>query len=213
MSKNPITFNSGGKFAEHVVPEPTEGVVPALRAVQRRLRDQSTALQAEQDQAKATVSAATQQIIDMAAAGKSGKAIGDVLAEAGHARFNIATIAEQLRILGTASTRVGHQIFIATKSDPDWKQYLADFKRWRRIYDDARQALQRQHMENPIQPANASGDLKKKEANLEADRLNAERWQEWAADLADEMLFKFERENEEPAEDGTTKRRLRSRRG
>ena len=66
-------------------------------------------------------------------------------------------------------------------------------------------------MENPIQPANASGDLKKKEANLEAERLNAERWQEWAADLADEMLFKFERENEEPAEDGTKRRRLRSR--
>jgi hypothetical protein len=30
-------------------------------------------------------------------------------------------------------------------------------------------------------------------------------------DLADEMIFKFERENQEPSEDGTTKRRLRSR--
>ena len=50
--------------------------------------------------------------------------------------------------------------------------------------------------------------MKKKEAKLEADRLNSERWQEWSADLADEMIFKFERENEEPAEDGTKRRRL-----
>ena len=50
--------------------------------------------------------------------------------------------------------------------------------------------------------------MKKKEAKLEADRLNLERWQEWSADLADEMIFKFERENEEPSEDGTKRRRL-----
>ena len=50
--------------------------------------------------------------------------------------------------------------------------------------------------------------MKKKEAKLEADRLNLERWQEWSADLADEMLFKFERENEPATEDGAKRRRL-----
>jgi hypothetical protein len=39
----------------------------------------------------------------------------------------------------------------------------------------------------------------------------AARWQKSMEDLADEMLFKFERENEPVIEDGTTKRRLRSR--
>ena len=79
---------------------------------------------------------------------------------------------------------------------------------WRRAYNDALRVIRKQHSDNAIQPANASGDMKKKEARLEADRLNLERWQEWSADLADEMIFKFERENEDPHEDGTKRRRL-----
>ena len=203
-----ITFNSGNQFVAHVLPEPTEGPVPALKQSSRRLTDQSTALRAEQDQAKATVSAATQQIADMAVAGKSGKAIGDVLAEAGHARALIATLDEQLDIVSKADSILSRKLFNLKSSDPEWKQYLSDCNLWRRAYNDALRVIRKQHSDNAIQPANASGDMKKKEAKLEADRLNLERWQEWSADLADEMIFKFERENEEPAEDSTKRRRL-----
>ena len=207
MTKN-LTFNNGKKFVEHVLPEPTEGPVAEHKKAIKRLTDQSTALRAEQDQAKATVSAATQQIADMAVAGKSGKAIGDVLAEAGHARALIATLDEQLDIVSKADSIISRQLFNLQRSDQEWQQYLSDCNRWRRIYDDALHAIQREHLANEIQPVNASGDMKKKEAKIEADRLNSERWQEWSADLADEMIFKFERENEEPSDDGTKRRRL-----
>ena len=50
------------KFVEHVLPEPTEGPVPALKKSANRLTDQATKLRAERDQAQATVSAATQQV-------------------------------------------------------------------------------------------------------------------------------------------------------
>ena len=103
MSKN-LTFNSGNKFVEHVLPEPTEGQCQHSEERQAASRDQSTKLRAERDQAQATVSAATQQVADMAVAGKSGKAIGDVLAEAAHARFNIATLNEQLDIRAARPT-------------------------------------------------------------------------------------------------------------
>ena len=138
----------------------------------------------------------------------SAKAIGDVLAEAGHARALIATLDEQLDIVSKADSILSRKLFNLKSSDPEWKQYLSDCQRWRRIFDDALRVLRKQHSDTAIQPANASGDLKKKEAKLEADRLNLERWQEWSADLADEMLFKFERENEEPSDDGTKRRRL-----
>ena len=203
-----ITFNSGNQFVAHVLPEPTEGPVPELNQSSRRLTDQSTALRAEQDQAKATVSAATQQIADMAVAGKSGKAIGDVLAEAGHARALIATLDEQLDIVYKADSILSRKLFNLQRSDPDWKQYLSDCNRWRCAYNDALRVIRKQHSDTAIQPADASGDMKKKEARLEADRLNLERWQEWSADLADEMIFKFERENEPATEDGTKRRRL-----
>ena len=209
MSKNPTTFNSGNKFVEHVLPEPTEGPVPELKKVSSRLTDQITKLRAEQDQAKATVSAASQQVVDMAIAGKSAKAIGDVLAEAANARFNIATIDEQLNFVRKASLSISSQLTSLKKSDPEWKQYLADRQRWRRIYDDAMHVIQDRHLANEIQPVSVSGELQQKAAKLEAQRLNTERWQESFEDLADDMLFKFKRENQEPAEDGTTKRRLR----
>ena len=80
--KNPMTFNSGNQFVAHVLPEPTEGAVPTLKKGINRLNDQRTALKAERDQAQATVSAATQQVADMAIKGKSAKAINEVLAEA-----------------------------------------------------------------------------------------------------------------------------------
>lgn len=66
-------------------------------------------------------------------------------------------------------------------------------------------------MANPITPAHKTGSEPKKAAQLEADRKNAERWLESMEDLADEMLWKFERENEPVNEDTGTKRRLRSR--
>ena len=56
MTKN-LTFNNGKKFVEHVLPEPTEGPVPALQKSANRLTDQATKLRAERDQAQATVSA------------------------------------------------------------------------------------------------------------------------------------------------------------
>ena len=208
MTKTPITFNSGNQFVAHVLPEPTEGPVPALNQSSRRLTDQSTALRAEQDQAKATLSAATQQIADMAVAGKSGKAIGDVLAEAGHARALIATLDEQLDIVSKADSILSRKLFNLKSSDPEWQQYLSDCNRWRRAYNDALRVIRKQHSDTAIQPANASGDLNKKEAKIQADRLNIDRWQESLEDLADEMIFKFERENEEPNEDSTKRRRL-----
>ena len=205
-----ITFNSGNQFVAHVLPEPTEGPVPALNQSSRRLRDQSTALRAEQDQAKATVSAATQQIADMAVAGKSGKAIGDVLAEAAHARFNIATLDEQLDIVRKAGSILSRKLSSLKKSDPEWQQYLADCQHWRRRYDDGRRAIQKQHCDNAVNPVHVQGWEQQRLAKLEAERINSERWKEYSQDFADEMIFKFERENEEPAEDGTTKRRLRA---
>ena len=205
----PITFTSGSKFVEHVLPEPTEGAVPELKKASKRLRDQSTALRAEQDQAEATVKSATKKVADMAIAGKSAKAIGDVLAEAAAARFNIATIEEQINIVRKSGTIISNQLFHVQRDDADWKNYLATCDRWRRAYNEARQALQRQHIETAAQPANVSGYEQQKAARLEADRLNAERWQESIEDLTDEMIFKFERDNQKPSEDGTTKRRLR----
>ena len=107
MSKNPTTFTCGNKFVEHVLPEPTEGAVPELKKASKRLRDQSTALRAEQDQTKATVKSATKKVADMAIAGKGAKAIGDVLADAAAARFNIATIEEQINIVSKAGSIIG----------------------------------------------------------------------------------------------------------
>ncbi len=54
----------------------------------------------------------------MAIAGKSGKAIGDVLAEAGHARFNIATLDEQLDIVSKAGSILSRQLSTLKASDP-----------------------------------------------------------------------------------------------
>jgi len=85
---------------------------------------------------------------------------------------------------------------------------LADCQRWRRIFDDGLHVIQKQHRDKAINPVSVQGWERQRVAKLEAERLNAERWQEWSADLADEMIFKFERENEEPAEDGTKRRRL-----
>ena len=207
----PLTFNSGNQFVAHVLPEPTEGAVPTLKKGERRLMDQRTTLRAERDQAEATVSSATQKIADMAAAGKSAKAIGDVLADASHARTLIALIDEQIDIASKARTLIGKQLFNVQRSDADWKNYLATSNRWRIIFNEALHALQHEHTRNAISPANVSGWEQQKVAKLEAERRMAARWQETMEDLADEMLFKFERENQEPNEDGTTKRRLRSR--
>ena len=82
---------------------------------------------------------------------------------------------------------------------------------WVLAFNEARQALQRQHIATAAQPANVSGYEQQKAAKLEADRLNAERWQEAIEDLTDEMIFKFERDNEQPSVEGTTKRRRNSR--
>jgi hypothetical protein len=210
MSK-PITFNSGNQFVAHVLPEPTEGAVPTLKKGISRLKDQRTALKAERDQAQATVSSATQQVADMAIKGKGAKAINEVLAEAAHARFNIATIDEQLDIVSKASSLIGSQLFHVTRSDADWQNYLAASNRWRIIFNDALHALQHEHTRNAISPANVSGWEQQKVAKLEAERKMAARWRESMEDLTDEMIFKFERENEEPGEDGTTKRRSRLR--
>ena len=207
----PLTFNSGSKFVEHVLPEPTEGAVPTLKKGSSRLKDQTTALKAERDQAQATVSAATQQVADMAVAGKSAKAINEVLAEAAHARFNIATIDEQLDIVSKASSLISSQLFHVMRDDADWQQYLATCNKWRQIFRDALIAVQREHLATEIQPAHVTGHEQQKAARVEAVRANLERWRESMEDLADEMIFKFERENQEPSEDGTTKRRLRSR--
>jgi len=209
--KNQMTFNSGNQFVAHVLPEPTEGAVPTLKKGKSRLNDQRTKLRAERDQAEATVSAATQQVAEMAVAGKSAKAINEVLAEAAHARFNIATIDEQLDIVSKADTLIGKQLFLVRSSDADWKQYLATCKRWRRIFDDGLHAIQREHMQNPISPRHVTGTEPKKEARLEADRKMTARWTATLEDFVDEMLFRFERENEPATEDGTTKRRLLSR--
>ena len=141
----------------------------------------------------------------------SAKAIGDVLAEAAHARFNIATLDEQLDIVRKAGSILSRKLSSLKKSDPEWQQYLADCQRWRRIFDDGLHVIQKQHRDKAINPVSVQGWERQRVAKLEAERLNAERWQEWSADPADEMIFKFERENEEPAEDGTKRRRLRSR--
>ena len=211
MSK-PLTFNNGLKFVEHVLPEPTEGAVPTLKKGISRLKDQRTALRAERDQAQATVSSATQQIADMAVAGKSAKAIGEVLAEAAHARTLIATIDEQLDIMSKADTLIGKQLFTVQRSDADWKNYLATCQRWRRIFDEGLHAIQREHIQHPISPKHVTGTEPKKAAQLEADRKMTARWTASMEDLADEMLFKFERENEPVnEEEGSSKRRLRSR--
>ena len=207
----PLTFNSGNQFVAHVLPEPTEGAVPTLKKGISRLKDQRTALKAERDQAQATVSAATQQVADMAIKGKSAKAINEVLAEAAHARTLIATIDEQLDIVSKAGTLINNQLFHITRSDADWKNYLATCQRWRRIYDDGLHALQREHMQHPISPAHVTGTEPKKAAKLEAERKMTARWTETLEDFVDEMLFRFERENQEPSEDGTTKRRLLNR--
>ena len=206
-----LTFNSGNQFVAHVLPEPTEGAVPTLKKGERRLMDQRTTLRAERDQAEATVSSATQKIADMAAAGKSAKAIGDVLADASHARTLIALIDEQLDIVSKASSLISSQLFHVTRSDADWKQYLATCQRWRRIYDDGLHAIQREHIQHPISPRHVTGTEPKKAAQLEADRKMTARWTETLEDFSDEMLFRFERENEPASEDGSTKRRLLSR--
>jgi hypothetical protein len=210
MSK-PLTFNNGLKFVEHVLPEPTEGTVPDLKKIMSRLKDQSTSLHAARDQAQATVSTDTQQVADMATAGKSAKAINEVLAEGAHALALIDTINAQREILGQAAKRIGAQLDAAKRHDADWQQYLATCQRWRRIYDDGLHAVQREHVANPISPAHVTGREPKKAAQLEADRKMAARWQETMEDLADEMLFRFERENEPVNEDTGSKRRLRSR--
>ena len=202
MSKN-LTFNNGSKFVEHVLPEPTEGPVPALQKSANRLTDQATKLRAECDQAQATVSAATQQVADMAIAGKSAKAIGDVLAEAAHARFNIATLNEQLEIVKKAASILSRQLSTLKASDPEWKQHLADCQHWRRLYDDGLRAIQKQHRDNAVNPVHVQGWEQQRLAKLEAERINSERWQEYSQDFADEMIFKFERENQEPSDDGT----------
>lgn len=97
------------------------------------------------------------------------------------------------------------------RDDGDWQQYIATSNRWRQIFRDALIAVQREHLATEIQPAHVTGHEQQKAARVEAVRANQERWRESMEDLADEMLFKFERENQEPSEDGTTKRRLRSR--
>ena len=209
--KNPMTFNSGNQFVAHVLPEPTEGAVPTLKKGINRLNDQRTALKAERDQAQATVSAATQQVADMAIKGKSAKAINEVLAEAAHARFNIATIDEQLNIVSKAGSVITGQLDAAKRDDADWKNYLAACNRWRRIFNAGLHAIQREHIAHPISPAHVTGTEPKKAAQLEADRKMTARWTETLEDFVDEMLFRFERENQEPSEDGTTKRRLLSR--
>ena len=204
MSKN-LTFNNGSKFVEHVLPEPTEGPVAERKKASKRLTDQATKLRAECDQTQATASAATQQVADMAAAGKSAKAISDVLAEAAHARFNITTIDEQLNIVSKAQSIIGSYGAAndALKADPVWQQYLADCKRWRRLYDDGLRAIQKQHRDNAVNPVHVQGWEQQRLAKLEAERINSERWQEYSQDFADEMIFKFERENQEPSDDGT----------
>ena len=140
----------------------------------------------------------------------SAKAIGDVLAEAAHARFNIATLDEQLDIVRKAGSILSRKLSSLKKSDPEWQQYLADCQHWRRRYDDGRRAIQKQHRDNAVNPVHVQGWEQQRLAKLEAERINSERWKEYSQDFADEMIFKFERENEEPAEDGTTKRRLRA---
>ena len=65
----------------------------------------------------------------MAIAGKSGKAIGDVLAEAGHARALIATLDEQLDIVRKADSIISRKLSSLKASDPEWQQYLADCNR------------------------------------------------------------------------------------
>ena len=94
-------------------------------------------------------------------------------------------------------------------TSPFSPQYLADCLRWHRTYDDGLHALQRQHLANEIHPVAVKGEIQQREARREAAHLNTERWQEAFEDFADEMLWKFERENDKPAEDGTTKRRRR----
>ena len=207
-----ITFNSGNQFVAHVLPEPTDGPVAEHKKAIKRLRDQATKIKAERDQADATLKSATRQVAEMAAAGKSAKAISDVLAEAAHARFNIATIDEQLEIVSKARCIIGSYGATndALKADPVWQQYLADCKRWRRLYDDGLHAIQKQHRDNAVNPVQVQGWEQQRLAKLEAERINTERWQEYSTDFADEMNFKFKRENQEPAEDGTTKRRLRA---
>jgi hypothetical protein len=208
----PLTFTSGNKFVEHVLAEPTDGAVPTLKKGMSRLKDQRTALKAERDQAQATVSAATQQVADMAIKGKSAKAINEVLADAAHARFSIATIDEQLDIVSKAGTLISSQLFHVMRDNADWRQYIATCQRWRRIFDDGLHAIQREHMQNPISPAHVTGREPKKAAQLQADKKMTERWQASLEDLADEMLFRFERENEPVnEEEGSSKRRLRSR--
>ena len=211
MTKNPITFNSGKQFVEHVLPEPNEGTVPDLKKIRGRLQDQSTSLHAASDQANATVSASIQQVADMATAGKSAKAINEVLAEGAHALALIATLDGQREILRQAAKRIGAQLDAAMRHDVEWKNYLATCQRWRRIYDDALHKLQREHVASPISPAHVTGTEPKRAAQLEANKKMTERWQESMEDLADEMLFKFERENEPVNEDTGSKRRLRSR--
>ena len=132
-----LTFNSGNQFVAHILPEPSEGAVPTLTKGMSRLNDQRTALKAERDQAQATVSSATQQVADMAIKGKSAKAIGEVLAEAAHARALIATIDEQLDIVSKAGTLISRQLFHVMRDDADWRQYIATCQRWRRIFDNA----------------------------------------------------------------------------
>ena len=206
----PLTFTNGNKFVEHVLPEPTDGAVPNLKKIRGRLQDQSTSLHAASDQANATVSASIQQVADMATAGKSAKAINEVLAEGAHALALIATLDGQREILRQAAKRIVAQLDAAKRHDVEWKNYLATCNRWRRIYDDGLHAIQREHMQNPISPAHVTGREPKKAAQLQADQKMTERWQASMEDLADEMLFRFERENE-PVNEDTGRRRLRSR--
>ena len=95
--------------------------------------------------------------------------------------------------------------------DADWRNYCAAHERWRRLCTNALHALQREHFANPITPAHTTGNDRQKGARLEVDRKMTERWQESLKDLADEMLFKFKRENEPDNDDATGSKRTRLR--
>ena len=92
----------------------------------------------------------------------------------------------------------------------DWKAHQAEVKRWRDEYHDKLKQAEREHYEHLVQPAHVSGMMQQAEAKKDANRANAERWQETLADIADEMIFRAERRAADLDDTGSTKRRRRA---
>ena len=207
MSKHPEKFQSAAAFAAYVVPTPVDGLVPNLTKAAKELTKQRVKIKAEQDQAKAAIQDLEARIAKQAEDGKTGKAIADQLAEAAHQSSLVELLNFQLASLSKAQSRVNGHLRAAKRTDADWRAYESEVKHWRREYQDKLNAAEHEHYERLVQPAHVSGMVRQAEAKKDADRANAERWQDTLEDIADEMLFRAERRAADLEDGGTSKRR------